>query len=257
MGKGLLFAVSCKPQKKVFCALVGLGIKSEFSYPRPKLRVCLLPLCPASKMTFQMRKAVPGDIPALCAVYFSAFSDTIVGRQVFPPGSEAARVFWVTSLTKDLPDPNFEFLVMTTRSEGDSEDQVVGYAKWVRPGTPIEMPPPADAWPQDGNPALAVEFFGKLTATHKHMMDDRPHWYLSLIGVRKEWMGKGAASPLMRWGVERADEDGLPCFLEATPNAKGMYEKYGFRVVGEQEFESPSGRVLDFYMLRDATTGGK
>ncbi|KAL6402103.1 hypothetical protein AUP68_14568 [Ilyonectria robusta] len=208
-------------------------------------------------MTFQMRKAVPADIPALCAVYFSAFSDTIVGRQVFPPGSEAAHVFWVTSLTKDLPDPNFEFLVMTTRSEGDGEDQVVGYAKWVRPGTPIEMPPPADAWPQDGNPALAVEFFGKLTATHKHMMDDRPHWYLSLIGVRKEWMGKGAASPLMRWGVERADEDGLPCFLEATPNAKGMYEKYGFRVVGQQEFESPSGRVLDFYMLRDATTSGK
>ncbi|KAF7551497.1 hypothetical protein G7Z17_g4993 [Cylindrodendrum hubeiense] len=205
-------------------------------------------------MSFQMRKAVPADIPALCAVYFSAFADTMVGRQVFPPSSEAARVFWVENLTTELPDPNFEFLVMTNRSDGDSEEQIVGYAKWVRPGTPIEMPPPFDAWPQDGNPTLAVEFFGGLTATHKRMMEDRPHWYLELIGVRKEWMGKGAASPLMRWGVERADEDGLPCFLEATPNGRGMYEKYGFRVVGQQEFESPSGSVLDFFMLRDAKT---
>lgn len=208
-------------------------------------------------MMFQMRKAVPADIPALCAVYFSAFADTIVGRLVFPPRSEAARAFWVENLTRELPDTSFEFLVMTTRAEDASEEQVVGYAKWIRPGTPIEMPPPAEAWPQDGNPGLAVEFFGGLAATHRRMMDGRPHWYLELIGVRKEWMGKGAASSMMRWGVQRADEDGLPCFLEATPNGRGMYEKYGFRVVGQQEFESPSGRVVDFYMLRDANMSGK
>ncbi|KAF7549647.1 hypothetical protein G7Z17_g6255 [Cylindrodendrum hubeiense] len=208
-------------------------------------------------MSFQMRKATPADIPALCAVYFSAFSDTIVGRQVFPSSSEAARVFWIKSLTKALPNPNFEFLVMTTRSEDDSAEQVVGYAKWVRPGTPINMPPPADAWPQDADPALAVEFFGKLTAKHKQIMEGRPHWYLDLIGVRKEWMGKGAASPLMRWGLERADEDGLPIFLESTPNGRGMYEKYGFRVLDRHEFESPDGRTLDFFMLRDTKTGEK
>ncbi|KAH7165779.1 acyl-CoA N-acyltransferase [Dactylonectria macrodidyma] len=208
-------------------------------------------------MTFQMRKAVSADIPALCAVYFSAFSDTMIGRQVFPPGSKASLEFWTESLTKDLEDANFEVLVMTTHSEDDSDEVIVGYAKWVRPGTPVEMPPPADAWPQDGNPGLAVEFFGGLAAAHSRTMDGRPHWYLELIGVRKEWMGKGAASPLMRWGVDRADEDGLPCFLEATPNGRGMYEKYGFRVVGQQEFESPTGTAVDFYMLRDARTSGK
>ncbi|KAK7421310.1 hypothetical protein QQX98_002204 [Neonectria punicea] len=207
--------------------------------------------------TFQMRKAVPADIPALCAVYFSAFADTIVGRLVFPPSSEAARAFWVESLTRELPDASFEFLVMTTRSEDGSEEQVVGYAKWVRPGTPIETPPPASAWPQDGNPGLAVDFFGGLATAHRRTMDGRPHWYLELIGVRKEWMGQGAASSMMRWGVRRADEDGLPCFLEATPNGRGMYEKYGFRVVGRQEFESPGGRVVDFYMLRDAKVSEK
>ncbi|KPM36784.1 hypothetical protein AK830_g9782 [Neonectria ditissima] len=201
---------------------------------------------------FQMRKATPADIPALCAVYFSAFANTTVGRQVFPPSSEAARAFWIESLTRELPDPSFEFLVTTARASDGAAEQVVGYAKWARPGTPIETPPPAEAWPQDGDPELAVAFFGGLAAAHRRIMDGRPHWYLELIGVRAEWMGKGAASEMMRWGVERADADGLPCFLEATPNGRGMYEKYGFRVVGQQEFESPAGRVVDFYMLREA-----
>ncbi|KAH6893146.1 acyl-CoA N-acyltransferase [Thelonectria olida] len=212
-------------------------------------------------MPFHMRRPVGvADVPSLCAVYFSAFADTTIGRRVFPPTSEAAKQFWIESLTKDLENPNFEFLVMTNRppsSSPEEEEEIIAYAKWVRPGTPVKMPPPVDAWPQDGNPALAVEFFGTLAASHKRIMEHRPHWYLDLIGVRKEWMGKGAASALMRWGVDRADEDGLPCFLEATPNGRGMYEKYGFRVVEEQEFDSPYGRALDFYMVRDAKAGAK
>lgn len=207
-------------------------------------------------MSFRMRRPVGADIPSLCDVYFSAFAETTVGSRVFPATSAAAKQFWIDSLTKDLEDPNYEFLVMTT-SSADEEEQIVGYAKWVRPGTPIEKPPPLSAWPQDGDPALAVEFFGTLTAAHERIMGDRPHWYLGLIGVRKEFTGKGAAGAMMRWGVERADQDGLPCFLEATPGARGMYEKYGFRVVGEQKFDSPYGEVLDFYMVRDAKRGGE
>lgn len=204
-------------------------------------------------MPFQMRRPVGiADIPFLCGVYFSAFADTVVGRRVFPPTSEAAKKFWADSLMSDFGNPNFEVLVMTTCPEENEKEEIVGFAKWVRPGAPIEMPPPADAFPQDGNPTLAVEFFGALTAAHKRIMEEKPHWYLELIAVRKEWMGQGAASAMMKWGIERADEDGLPCFLEATPNGKGMYEKYGFRVFGEQEFDSPDGELLEFYMIRDS-----
>ncbi|KAI5461565.1 acyl-CoA N-acyltransferase [Mariannaea sp. PMI_226] len=206
------------------------------------------------------------DVPSMCAVYFSAFSDTAIGQSVFPPTSEAARQFWAHSLTDEVVDPNAAFLVMTTtpsnqggNNTGDQEqkEEVIGFAKWVRPGAPIETPPPAEAWPQDGNPTLAVEFFGALTEAHKRVMGDRPHWYLELIGVRKEWMGKGVASAMMRWGVERADEDGLPCFLEATPEGRGMYEKYGFRVLDQQEFDTEHGKVLEYFMIRDAQTGSK
>ncbi|KAF7562305.1 hypothetical protein G7046_g1827 [Stylonectria norvegica] len=202
-------------------------------------------------MPFHIRKAVQDDVPALYSVYSSAFSDTIIGRQIFPENSEAGRLFWLESLPKEIDDLHAHMLVVTESTPGEP-DTVVAFAKWLVPGAPYEELPLLEIWPQDGNPALAVEFFSALNAAHQGTMGDTQHWYLELIAVRKESMGKGAASPLLRWGVERADAEGLPCFLEATPNGRGMYEKYGFRVVGEDEFVSPEGKVLEYYMIRDS-----
>ena len=51
--------------------------------------------------------------------------------------------------------------------------------------------------------------------------------------TRECYRRQGAAKLLINWGVQRAREDGVPAYLEASPAGKPIYEKYGFREVGE------------------------
>lgn len=60
----------------------------------------------------------------------------------------------------------------------------------------------------------------------------RKHYYLEIIATRPEWQGKGAAGMLIRWGLERADQQGVECYLEASPVGKKVYEHFGFEEAG-------------------------
>lgn len=53
----------------------------------------------------------------------------------------------------------------------------------------------------------------------------------------KEARGRGAGSALLKWGLDRADADGLPTYLDSTPPGKALYEKAGFKVVKELYFD--------------------
>jgi Acetyltransferase (GNAT) domain len=61
--------------------------------------------------------------------------------------------------------------------------------------------------------------------------------------------GKGAGGMLMKWGVERANEDGVECYLDANPDGKPVYEKYGFKEIETVEFFD--GRYEQCFMLRN------
>jgi N-acetylglutamate synthase-like GNAT family acetyltransferase len=43
--------------------------------------------------------------------------------------------------------------------------------------------------------------------------------------------GRGAGSALLKWGIQKSDELGLPAYLESSPDAHGFYKKYGFEDV--------------------------
>lgn len=203
-------------------------------------------------MAYNFRKADAQDIPAMVDIFFSAFSDTIISRQIFPATSQGSRDFWLNSLADEIKDAHSHFVVVTSpEPSSPSEDVIIAFAKWVAPGASIEDPPPAEAWPQDGDAELAITFFGTLAQTHRKMMGDQHHWYLELLAVRKEWQGKKAASQLLRWGVERADEDDCSCFVESTPEAVPVYERFGFHVKGDFKCESKEGVILEYFMIRN------
>ncbi len=45
----------------------------------------------------------------------------------------------------------------------------------------------------------------------------------------------GAGSALVRWGVELADREGLPAYLEASPKGYPVYRKQGFEPIDVQD----------------------
>ncbi|KAM0434031.1 hypothetical protein ACHAPT_003975 [Fusarium lateritium] len=203
-------------------------------------------------MPFQLREARSDDIPGMRRVYYSAFGDTIIGGHVFLTDIEASDRFWDATFADELVDSHCQLLVVTHKETPDSTEEIIAFAKWALPGASIDDPPPTEAWPSHGE--LAVDFFGTMAEAHRKFMGDRLHYYLECIGTHTNWRGKGAAVSLMRWGLERADADKLPCFLEATPKGKPIYEKFGFRTLGEGVFEWPQGTSVEAYMERDAKT---
>lgn len=48
---------------------------------------------------------------------------------------------------------------------------------------------------------------------------------------------RGAGGMLVKWGVDKAKEMGLPAYLEASTAGKPLYEKHGFETIGECIFD--------------------
>jgi ribosomal protein S18 acetylase RimI-like enzyme len=58
-----------------------------------------------------------------------------------------------------------------------------------------------------------------------------PHWYLAAIGVEPGFQGQGIGSALMRPMLERADRDGVHCWLDTHQEQNvRLYERHGFEV---------------------------
>ncbi len=90
------------------------------------------------------------------------------------------------------------------------------------------------------------------TLEHLHDRDmPEPHWYLMVLGVDPPRQGQGVGGALIQPIIERADADGLPCYLETmkTRNVT-FYEKHGFSVIVEDDL--PKGGPHFWTMKRPA-----
>jgi GNAT superfamily N-acetyltransferase len=64
-----------------------------------------------------------------------------------------------------------------------------------------------------------------------------PLSYLMILVTTPAHRRRGAASLLIEWGTQRADERGLKCVLMASEAGLGAYLKHGFKVVREVEMD--------------------
>jgi ribosomal protein S18 acetylase RimI-like enzyme len=69
-----------------------------------------------------------------------------------------------------------------------------------------------------------------------HKQVEGPHWYLMTVGTRTARQGQGLGSTLVEMGTSRADDAGVPCYLETgTDSNIAFYRKRGFEVVGQAD----------------------
>lgn len=60
------------------------------------------------------------------------------------------------------------------------------------------------------------------------------HWYVMVVGVIPARRGQGFGRALLRPVLDRADAEGLPCYLEtAQPENVAFYQKLGFGVIAD------------------------
>lgn len=207
------------------------------------------------KMLFHRRKATDKDVPGICRVYYSAFMTTSLGQQTFPKDLNDSVFSWEQAFREDIANPHTHVYVITDPGS-KTPSEPIAFAKWVAPSAPAPEAFPIEFFPDSPDAKLACDFSAATTKAHKLQMEDRPHWFLGSIAVTKEYMGKGAASSLMRWGTERADAEKMPCYLDSLDTAAPIYKHFGFEIVGMMEAVSEGGDFASFSMVREPVTRG-
>jgi GNAT superfamily N-acetyltransferase len=132
-----------------------------------------------------------------------------------------------------------------------------GVACWLPPGktTPsfgrmvrigIRNAPLQLGWTGFRRYAAIENFSGN---AHKDTVPEK-HWYLWGLGIEPSRQGQGIGGMLIQPVLARADNDGLPCYLE-TMNERNVpfYEKHRFKVVSVGEVPRHGLRV--WAMLRE------
>ncbi len=121
-----------------------------------------------------------------------------------------------------------------------------GVVAWIPPGveeTPemaesaglTRLPKAIGAGPA-GRFSRVIDYAERLH--HRDMT--RPHWYVMVLGVAPAFQGRGYGRALLQPVLDRADIDGLPCYLETTqPKNVTFYQHLGFdMLVDDVEPES-------------------
>ncbi len=67
-------------------------------------------------------------------------------------------------------------------------------------------------------------------------IDDKSQ-VLRAIATLPEYQGQGCASVLLKSGLEIVDTRKAKVFLEATPQGRPLYEKFGWKFVDEMVFD--------------------
>lgn len=112
-------------------------------------------------------------------------------------------------------------------------DDVAAMAGWVPPGRPqVE---PIDVVEYE-HPSWRLE---RLAALGEVMGANTPaelHWYLNMLATHPDWQRQGLGGALMSTVFQRADADGLACYLETETAANvAYYRHHGFDVRSEWE----------------------
>ena len=162
--------------------------------------------------------------------------------------------------------PMWDALIGYSRIYGEvyTTIEAEGAACWVAPGNTkatlwkmvragMGLPRAMMRLPKDARD----RFFGMMRfidKNHEELMPG-PHWYLWALGVDPDAQGRGIGGALLRPVLDRADADGVSCYLETQTEANvAFYRSLGFEVVREDR--EPVGGLPIWFMVREPATGG-
>lgn len=156
--------------------------------------------------------------------------------------ARALRAFFAATVRDAIP-----FGSVLAVSDGS---RVQAAAVWLPPGAfPWSVARKLAATPTLGRVAVAdtgafptfVRYGENVERAHPH----QPHWYLEALSVRPECQGRRLGSRLVKPILERADAEGVPCYLETSDPANiAFYRRFGFEVVDPALVVIPGGPPL-------------
>ena len=77
----------------------------------------------------------------------------------------------------------------------------------------------------------AIRVFPRMAEQQRRHPGDRRHWYLWCVGVHPSFRRRGVASALARFVIDKADAEGVGCYLETYGDGtEALYRRLDFEV---------------------------
>ena len=198
-----------------------------------------------------VRPASDTELHRACIIEAAAYADNELNPVLFPgpfpPDSQQKRIEQLIQIRKD--DPTAAYLQAIDQASG----RMIAFAKWHIYSTPEKASAPSRKleFGPGTNAEACINFFGGMVEKKKEIIGHRPHICvfdsltviemvytcsdiatdLHMLHTDPAYQGRGAGGALMEWGTQKADELGLPIYLESSPKGHRFYQRHGFKDV--------------------------
>ncbi|KAJ4363918.1 hypothetical protein N0V83_009371 [Neocucurbitaria cava] len=197
----------------------------------------------------------------LCPLQLQDFDELVAHAASYPPGEDLVGpptpICWTVKTREEaearltfhfnkqqsrfIGDPTVRYMKVVDRADNDS---IISIARWHFYPTGYNFdteihwethnPIPGQSIPRDFNIGLHNHILrSRDVARSSWTQPNSPCWILMHMVTHPSHRGKGAAGLLIRWGIEQAEKDGVPAYLEAGVMGRPIYERYGFVQVGD------------------------
>ena len=149
----------------------------------------------------------------------------------------------------------FDYCAAQTRRTGQvwTTEHGEAVATWVPPGAPpTRTSDMLRLLPRVVRPlgVGGLRRLAPLSETDRHH-PHQPHWYLSVLGTDPDHQGRGFGGALVTPFTDRADDEGVGCYLESSKEVNvPFYRRFGFEVTEVLHVDRGRGPHL-WLMWRD------
>jgi ribosomal protein S18 acetylase RimI-like enzyme len=193
----------------------------------------------------RVRPADGADVPRLADVLTDAFMDDPLSQWLFGGDDGLARRLRIS----------FEAVlrrIYLPKGSSYTTDDLAGAALWAPPGkwkipvlTQVRLAPTFIRH----MPSRSFRRGAQVNTMFQRAHPAEPHWHLSVLGVDPVRQRVGIGGALMRPVLERANAEGVLCYLESSKQENlPYYARHGFEVT--REFLAPDGGPQLWTMTR-------
>jgi len=203
-----------------------------------------------------MHHATPADLPGLSDLYFRSFAKSHPFYDKMITSNPETISWWHAAHTTAINDhPGTIFLVVRD-PQSVPANKVISLARWVR-AAPTDGAMMSDGygategdeqierWPDfvDGiDASIAGPLFMGFESHRKQLVGPKRHYYLELLCTDVEYSRQGAGALALQYGCDRADEEDVECYVDASPMAAPLYERFGFEMRMEERMADVGGQ---------------
>ncbi|KAI1342504.1 putative GNAT family acetyltransferase [Xylariaceae sp. FL0016] len=227
-------------------------------------------------MSLQLLIAKPADAARIADIHMAAFGSNALLLAQFPTPAvrEGLREAIRVKALADIDDPKTTVLIVKdavaspvdegndARPRAEEARPIIAFAKWSHPVTVYEgYEEPPWIWP-DGTDLKLIDAWAAVTdKAQKRAWMSGPCYKLTFMGTDPAYRGRGAASVMIHWGIDRCDQERALAYLESTVEAASLYKKLGFSVVENFSLEYHSlqsgqrERYGEISMVYNGSTG--